>query len=153
MTSVNCIRIAGAEHSEFCFKTGTLLNIRVRLGYQDSLTNAAPTDGVWIDISGVTLAGKTRNNGAESTTGTSHALAINTWYRAKIAVNNDATLITYILYSAAGVVLWTNTLAANIPTAAGRETGHGVVMYVAAAVARTFDVDMMIATRAGYITR
>ncbi len=154
LTAVNCILIAGAEHSEFCFRTGAVqLNVRVRLGFQDSLSAALPTDGVYIDVSGVTLTGKTRNNGAGSTTGTSHALAANTWYRAKIAVKNDATLVTYILYSAAGVVLWTNTLAANIPTAAGRETGHGIVMYVAANVARTFDVDMMIATRAGYITR
>ena len=153
MTAINCILIAGAEHSEFCFKTGTLINIRVRLGFQDSLTTIAPTDGIWINISGVTLTGKTRSNGAESTTGTNYALAINTWYRGKIAVNSDATLITFVLYNENNVILWTNTLAANIPTAAGRETGHGIVMWMAANVTRTFDVDMMIATRAGYITR
>lgn len=157
MTAVNCFLIAGAEHSEFCFKTGaSLLNIRVRLGFQDSLTSAAPTDGVWIDITGATLTGKTSSNGALSTTGTNYGLAVNTWYRGKIAVNSDATEVVFLLYTdVAGeqTVVWTDTLAANIPTAAGRETGHGVVVTVAANVARFFDADMMIATRAGYIER
>jgi len=231
MTATNCILIAGAEHSEFCFKTGpSLLNVQVRLGYQDSLINVAPTDGVWIDISGVTLTGKTRNNGAESTTGTNYALAINTWYRGKIAVlanqaltlllagytncvagdvgkqvqvageefglldsydnvtriwrvstgrliptglaititggtgagtadGNSVTTIKevefslYTLVAGEQTIVWTDTLSTNIPMTAGRETGHGIVMYTGGVAARYFDLDMMIATRAGYITR
>jgi len=228
LTATNCILIAGAEHSEFCFQVSSILpNIRVRLGYQDSLTATLPTDGVYIDISDTTLAGKTRNNGAGSTTGSDYAISNNTWYRGKIAVianqaltllvggyvncvggdvgkqvqvdgeefglldsydnptrvwkvstgklipdgstititdgtgegiaDGDSVLVVkeveFILYSEAGQVLWTDSLATNIPTAAGRETGHGVVMYVAADVERTIDLDMMIATRAGYVTR
>jgi len=231
MTAINCILIAGAEHSEFCFKTGaSLVNFRARLGYQDSLTAAAPTDGVFIDITGATLTGKTYNNTANSTTGTNYGLAVDTWYRGKIAVlaNQALTLllagytncvagdvgkqvqvageefglldsydnvtriwrvstgrliptgsaititggtgagtssvdsvttiknVTFALYTlVAGeqTIVWTNTLTTNIPMTAGRETGHGVVMWVAANIMRTFDLDMMIATRAGYITR
>jgi len=155
MTSTSCILIAGAEHSEFCFKTpASLTAVRIRLGYQDSLTDAAPTDGVFIDIAATVLAGKTYNNTANSTTGTNYVIAVNTWYRGKIAVNSDATEIVFILYSAVGVVLWTDTLAANIPTVAGRELGHGAVAWVGNDSSRDLiSLDMMIATRAGYIIR
>jgi len=231
MTATNCILIAGAEHSEFCFKTGAIIaGAYIRLGFQDSNTATAPTDGAWIDISGATLTGKTKNNGAGSTTGTNYALAASTWYRGKIAVLanqlltiavggyvncvagdvgkqvqvdgeefglldsydnptrvwrvstgrlipagsaititagtgagtstvNSVTTVKEVLFAlytlVAGeqTIVWTDSLTTNIPIATGRETGHGVVMYVATSVARYFDLDMMIATRAGYITR
>jgi len=155
VTFGDCILIAGAEHSEFCFKTpANLTNVRVRLGYQDLFTNAAPTDGVFIDVSGTTLEGKTYSNTNTSTTGTDYTIVVDTWYRAKIAVNGDATEVIFILYSAAGTQLWSDTLAANIPTAAGRQTGHGVVAWTeAAAVQDLIYLDMMIAIRAGSITR
>jgi len=155
MTAVDCIRIAGAEHSEFIFQTPpNFANVYSRLGFQDSITTGVVRDGVYVSLIANVLAGQTRNNLAASTTGTSYNMAVSTWYRAKIAVNSNATLVTFVLYSAAGVVLWTNTLAANIPTAAGRETGHGFVTWVSIAAVRVLLVlDMMIATRAGYITR
>jgi len=59
----------------------------------------------------------------------------------------------YTLVAGEQTIVWTDSLTTNIPIAAGRETGHGVVMHVATSVARYFDLDMMIATRAGYITR
>ena len=131
--------------------------ILIRLGFQDSLTSTAPTDGVWINIAATILSGKTRDNGSESTTGTTYTLSASTWYRAKIAVNSDATEVMFILYNAAGQQLWDNNgtpLTTNIPTASGRETGHGVVAWVGANLERALiNLDMMIATRAGYITR
>jgi len=232
MTALDCFRIGGAEHSEFCFKTpANFAGVVVRLGYQDSATSADPTDGVFIHIGGIELAGKTYNNTANSTTGTNYDLAINTWYRGKIAVlanqaltlllagytncvagdvgkqvqvagvefglldsyNNvtrvwrvstgrlipDGSAITITGGTGAGdadgnsvitikeiefslyadvageqTIVWTDTLATNIPTAAGRETGHGVVAWVGSNDVRNLiDMDMMIATRAGYIER
>jgi hypothetical protein len=73
------------------------------------------------------IVGKTANNSARSTTGTSYTLVTNTWYRLRIEVNSDATLVTFSLFSEAGALLWSDTLNSNIPTAAGRETGHGIV--------------------------
>ena len=156
MTAVDCIRIAGAEHSEFIFQTPpNFTNVYTRLGFQDVITSGAVTDGVYISLIANVLAGQTRNNTASSTTGTNYTLAVSTWYRAKIAVNSDATGVSFWLYSSAGVILWTDTLAANIPTAAGRELGHGFVTWVGVGSASKvlIVIDMMIATRAGYITR
>ena len=68
------------------------------------------------------LVGKTSNNSARSTTATSYALAINTWYKLTITMNADATVATFAVHSEAGALLWTDTLNTNIPTAAGRET-------------------------------
>ena len=229
LTAINSFMLGGAEHSEFCFKTGINLNdVRVRLGYQDSINDAAPTDGTWIDMNDGTLTGKTRKAGALSTTGTNYALAATTWYRGKIAVlanqlltllvagyvncvagdvgkqvqvagvefglldsynnvthiwrvstgrliptgsaititggtgegtadGNSVTTIKEIEFSVytdvAGeqTIVWTDTLATNIPIAV---TGHGVVAWIDAASGQALiDLDMMIATRAGYITR
>jgi len=154
MTATNCIKMGGAEHSEFCFQTGpNVTSCLIRLGYQDSNSATTPVDGVWIDIAATVLKGRTSNNSVRSTTGTTYApLIVSTWYRAKIAVNSDATEVVFTLYNEAGAQLWSDTLAANIPT--GRATGHGMVAHVGANVVRTLiDLDMMIATRAGYITR
>ncbi len=150
MTATDCIIIAGQEYSEFCFRPNSLLNARMRLGYQDSLTATLPTDGVFIYIEGTDLMGYTRDTGSGSTTGTGYTISTGTWYRGTIEMNSDATLVTFTLYNAAGSQLWSDTLAANIPAGA---LGHGVVMYVGASVARSIDIDMMLATYAGELTR
>lgn len=154
MTATNCLLIAGEEHTEFVFKTFYNTITTIRLGFQDSLTSTAPTDGIWINIANATLTGKTRSNGTESTTGTSYPLSNTTWYRAKFAVSDDATLVTFILYSEAGTQLWSQTLATNIPSGANRQVGHGVVAYASASPPEGIPfgliwLDMMIATRAG----
>jgi hypothetical protein len=115
--------IAGYEEFEICFKLVTSTGAIIRMGYGDSLLAAEHTDGVWIDIAGTTLSGKCKNNAGPTTTGTTYTLSTGTWYRALLAVNAAATLVTFTLYNAAGTSLWTNTVNANIPTAAGRELG------------------------------
>jgi hypothetical protein len=54
-------------------------------------------------------------------------MALNTWYTGIIEVNAAGTLVTFSLVNDAETVLWTDTVNANIPTAAGRETGFGVI--------------------------
>jgi len=155
LTHYTPIIIAGREHSEFVFKTpASLSNVYGRFGFQNSKIVTLPTNGIYINMVGTTLTGKTRKVNAESTTGTSYALSVNTWYRAKISVNDDVDLVTFSLYEMVvgeQVVRWTNTLATNIPTGA---LGHGVVMYSSGTdeVVLTY-LDMMVASQAGYITR
>jgi hypothetical protein len=98
----------------------------------DTTTSADATDGVYIEMTQVggvdgTIVGKTAATGVRSSTGTSFVLVTGTWYKAVISLNAAANLATFQLYSAAGALLWTDTLAANIPTAAGQETSHGLV--------------------------
>ena len=55
---------------------------------------------------------------------------------AKILVNATATSVSFFLYSGTGsTLLWSDTLATNIPTTAGQATGCGSVAYKLAQVA------------------
>lgn len=132
------ILIAGGERATFVFQLiNTNAAILSRFGFMDVFNNAAPVDGIWLDVNNITLTGKTSNNTVTSTTASSYAaLATGTWYRGEIEVNDDATLVTFYLYDCATqALLWSDTLAANIPTAAGRETGHAACAYRTTAVA------------------
>lgn len=146
MSYASPILISGLERTELIFQLQTTSALVLRFGFGDNFNNAAaPTDGIWIDIAGATLSGKTRNNGVESTTGTTYASATATWYRAYIVVNADASRVDFYLYnSTTGLQLWTDNLTTNIPKVAGRELSHGMQAYkTSAGVVALVDVDFM----------
>jgi len=130
-TDTTAFRIGGGEVFEIIFQhlvaSGT--NTTLRFGYLDTTSSSDATDGVYFEIpaNSLNIVGKTANNSARSTTSTSYTLTINTWYRAKLVVNSNATRVDFYLYDDAGNLLWTDYLTTNIPTASGRETGAGVV--------------------------
>jgi hypothetical protein len=129
-TDPTAFLLAGGEMTEAVFKSVNQTNVVVRVGFMDSFTNTAVQDGAYINIAGTTLNGMTRNAAAASTTLTSYTIVDETWYRARVILNDDATLVTFYLFDGAtGALLWSDTLDTNIPTAAGRETGHGVTAY------------------------
>lgn len=140
----NNLILGGKEQADFVFKTSPAWGNRpIKLGFQDSITIAPPTDGAYLNFtSGRYLNGVTRKAGVQSTTGTGHNTSANTWYRGRIIVNEDATLVTFLLYTAAGQQLWTDTLATNIPTA---PTGFGVVAYYTLADEGTVIITMDLA--------
>jgi hypothetical protein len=124
--------VTGSEESESYIQPRVLAGSTIRLGLIDTITNADCTNGVYLEMTTVggvpgTLVGKTAAAGARSTTASSYVLTSNTWYHTKIVINAAASLVTFTLYSEAGAVLWTDTLNANIPTAAGQETGIGTM--------------------------
>jgi hypothetical protein len=126
------LRIAGNEQTDTILMPGVLAGSTIRIGFLDNNTSADATDGCYIEMAQVagvdgTIVGKTAAGGVRSTTATSFLLVTNTWYRLRIRVNAAANLITFTCFSEAGAVLWTDTLNANIPTAAGQETGQGIV--------------------------
>jgi len=125
--------IAGGEEAIFIFQPKNLTNVSGYFGYHDSQTNAEPTDGVYLRLTGTTLSGKCRSNTTESVTGTTYTVSVNTWYKMKLAVNAAATLVTFTLYSEAGAVLWTDTVATNIPTGAGRQCTPNILVVNSAA--------------------
>ncbi len=123
--------LSGSEHFSFVFKQARFTDVVHLAGFVDMITAVPPVDGVFfsVDASG-NLTGKTSNNSSVSTTGTSYALSLGTWYRGEIYLNADATKANFYLFDCAtGAQLWTDELSANIPTAAGRETGAGWVIY------------------------
>lgn len=129
--STNSILLSGGEKSTLVFKTaatqgsGTSGILR-RFGFHDSVDHTAPVDGVYCKMADDTgkhyLTGHTANNSTTSTTSTKYELASNTWYRLVVELNNDATQVTFTLYSDTEEILWSDVLSSNIPTT--RETGH-----------------------------
>jgi hypothetical protein len=139
---VNYLLLAGTEETSIIFRPQTLAGTTIRLGLQDRVTASDITDGAYIEMAQVggvdgVIVGKTANNSTRSSTGTSYTLVTNTWYRLHILVNQDATRVDFYLYSEAGALLWTDNLTTNIPTAAGRETGCGVVAFNSGTTALT----------------
>jgi hypothetical protein len=124
-------RIAGGEVFEIIFqhRVAAGANTTLRFGFHDSVTYADAVDGVYFEVPSGSLAcsGKTSSNSTRSSTGSSYTLTVNTWYRAKLVVNADATRVDFYLYNEAGSQLWTDYLTANIPTSSGRGTGAGFV--------------------------
>lgn len=128
-TDIKSILLNGGEKTTVIFKTAPVLTtVTTYMGFHDSVSEAAPTDGVYSKISNVTLTGQTINNTTGSTTGSSFTVSADTWYRLVIEINADATLATFVLYADdSDTVLWTDTLATNIPKTGGREVGHTII--------------------------
>lgn len=127
-TNTAQIRLAGGEQVDCIFYMDLLSGSQFRVGFFDSATVAAPTDAVMIEIDGNGVAtGKNYANGVTSSTPTTGQLAQATWYRARVKLNAAATEATFTIYNMAGQVVWTATLATNIPTGASRETGAGFI--------------------------
>jgi hypothetical protein len=125
------VLLAGTETSDFILRPQTLAGTTIRAGFHDCTTSVDAVDGAYLEIAQVggvdgTVVGKCASNSVRSTTASSYLLTTNTWYRLRIAVDATAALVTFTLLSEAGITLWTDTLSTNIPTAAGRETGHGI---------------------------
>jgi hypothetical protein len=131
LVSSTAFLLAGGETTDLAFQLHTIAGTTLFFGYHDKIGGGGIVDGVYIQVSQVggvdgTAQGLCTSNGASSTTASSTVLAVDTWYRARVTLNADATLATFAIYSEAGALIWSDTLAANIPTAAGRETGHGI---------------------------
>lgn len=126
--------IGGGETFEAIFQpVGVRVGQTAKMGWSDSAVAATlPVDGIFFNISAngaaITLRGNTSANSVRSGTATTFTPTTATWYRGTIIVNPAATLITYTIYNDAGVQEWTDTVATNIPTAAGRDTSPCLIV-------------------------
>lgn len=127
-TNTAQIRLAGGERFESIFLLDTLVNNTFRTGFMDTTTVADAVDGCYLEILATGVAtGKTANNSVRSNTATTTTLVVATWYHLVIQLSSDASSVTFMIYDDSGVVIWTDSLTTNIPTAAGRELGAGFV--------------------------
>lgn len=128
MTDIISFLIGGGENTEFVFRIIDLTTLTVRMGFHDTLASTDAVDGCYIEIPSTGAAvGKTSNNSTRTTSATIATLSINTWYRARIEVNDAASSVTFTIFDGNGNQLGTQTNSANIPTGAGRNCGHGFV--------------------------
>ena len=100
----------------------------LRAGFRDNTTSTDVVDGAYIEVSTSGVAtGKTASNSTRSSTSTTYTLTAGTWYTFDVDVVSTA-LVRYSIRDDSDNVLWTDTLAANIPSVSGRETGAGVIV-------------------------
>lgn len=143
-SDITAFIMGGGEFSEFIFRPVNLTNTTARMGFIDTGTSTAPTDGVFFEAAGATLVGICRNNNTQTATSTLATLTANTWYRGVIAVNYNATSVWFGVYDESGTLLGSGTVTTNIPTAAGRETGHGVIFTNSGTTAQAlYQIDYM----------
>ena len=142
-TEVTQFLIAGGENLQFIFKAldaSALNNTWIRMGFQDSVAIGLPADGAYLNITGMgstkTLGGVCRSNSAQTGTSSTYTISTNTWYHGTVIVNASATNVTFRLQNAAGSILWEDYCVTNIPTGAGRYTGHGVACFLGGITAR-----------------
>jgi hypothetical protein len=123
--------IDGGEQFECVFepRVASNTNTTIRMGFLDSLASTDETDGVYFELPAGSLAivGKTANGSTRSTSATIATLVVNTWYKVKLVVNTDATLVTFYVYGDDGTLLGSQSLNTNIPTTATHETGNGII--------------------------
>ncbi len=143
-SSTNSFLIAGGETTELIFRVVDATNLTLRFGFTDTTSYLAPTDAVEMLISGTTLSGETYAGGITTSTTSTYTITPATWYKAKIQVSSDASGVAFTLYDVNGYVLWYDAVTTNIPTAAGQETTHGVVVTESAGAAQSLvDLDYM----------
>lgn len=129
MTEPSDIRISGGEIFDFVFSTrASFSGLMMRAGLIDTNSAADAIDGAYFELGATgAIVGKTSSNSVRSTTAPIATLAVDTFYHLRLTVNAGATLVTFEVFSDAGTLLGSQTLATNIPTAPGRETGCGFV--------------------------
>lgn len=144
-TDITTFRLGGGEVTEFVFRVIDLTTLTARFGFIDTGTSADCVDGAYLELlSTGALTGKTSNNSTRTTSASLGTLSINTWYRVRIVVNKAATAVDFYLFDDAGNQLGTAQITTNIPTAAGRETGHGYIATKSGTVAQAcIEVDFM----------
>lgn len=128
-TDVAPIRLKGDEVFVATIAPINFAITTMRCGFLDGTSSTDMVDGVYFEYTTTgALVLKTATNNTRTTSATITTLSLNTWYKLKIIVNSNATSVLGEVYDASGVFIASTTITTNIPTAAGRETGAGVVV-------------------------
>jgi hypothetical protein len=128
-TDVLAYRLAAGDVFAATAYLDTLANTTLRVGYHDSITSADAVDGVYIEVTPTTgvASCKASANSVRTTSATTATLTAATWYRFVIVVEST-TLARCIIVNDSSVDVLNTTVATNIPSTAGRETGAGLVV-------------------------
>ena len=131
LTDIEGTRIGGGEVFDGVINVPALAETTVRLGFLDTTTADDAVDGCYFEIHAASgeVIGKCASNAMRTSTAGSYPLSAGNWYSYRITIDEDAILATFEIFTSDGVPLWqsNNTVGSNLPTAAGRETGVGVI--------------------------
>lgn len=127
-TRTSAFKIEGGEATEFVFqpKVSGNTDTTIRMGFLNGNSANDATEGAYFELpaGSMNIVGKTAHNSVWTTSSTIATLTVDTWYRAKLVVNSDATSITFNIYNDSGTLLGSQSIATNMPTFS---TGHGVI--------------------------
>lgn len=137
--------IGGGEKTVHVAKHIGDANTIARFGFLDSYSVASPVDGVYFYAAGPVVDGRTMSNTAGSVTGTTYTLTAGLWYRFESELNISGTVVTYRIYlCSTGALVWSDSLATNIPTGAGRQCGNAFNAFnTAGGVADLWHLDLI----------
>lgn len=126
-TDQQVILLGGGEVYEAVVNPTVFTATTLRAGFTDSQNSTAPVDGVYFEVSATgVLSGIGMNNSVSTVAATTLTLTAGTWYRFRITINST-TLATFQVFDDSGTELLNTTITTNIPTAAGRMTGAGII--------------------------
>ena len=124
------MQVAGGEKATMVFRLlSARSTITARFGYIDTLNQLSPTDGVWLELAGGQIRGRTANSASLLATATNGTCTVNRWYTCVLEVNADASATTFRLYEEDGPLQWSDTISGGLPTSNGRETGIGLTAH------------------------
>jgi hypothetical protein len=130
-TDATAFLLGGGECFEVIFqpRVSGNANTTIRMGFLDTTSSTDATDGAYFELpaGSLDIVGKTANNGTRTTSSAIATLTVNTWYRARLEVNSNATQVNFYVFNDSGTQLGSQSITTNIPTAVGRETGAGVI--------------------------
>jgi hypothetical protein len=102
----------------------------IEAGFSDASTAADPTDGCWFKSTNLVVTGYCKNNAGPTATGSTYTLTSGTTYTGILRMNEDATSANFTIFDEAGTTsLWSDTVAANIPTTTARAFGTRIAAW------------------------
>ncbi len=105
--------------------------VTVRIGFHNTVSVTAPTDGAYFEIVGGIAKGACSSGGGNSYTVNTYALALSTWYTVKVEIQSGSAV--FKIFDTSGVELFNESLSSNIPTNA---VGWGAVATESSTTAR-----------------
>ena len=86
------------------------------IGFHDSAGTGNPTNGAYFYINGSNVVtGKCASNNNQTPTASTFTLTLSSWYRFNILVDGTGSVVTFTISDMSGGMLWSDTVATNIP--------------------------------------
>jgi hypothetical protein len=127
------VLLAGGEFTGMIFRADSLQDATIFFGWHDAYDENAPTDGVYFRVLDSVCKGFTSSNGTKDSTivvsevPASYKLTPGAFYELYCRVNVAHDSAFFLINNGTtGENLWTNHVATQIPTVAGRVIGNGL---------------------------
>lgn len=130
---------SGSDNFEAIVRLSANTGVVLRLGLQDTFTNADNTDGYYFEFDPATSANwryVTANNSTRTKTSSSTAVSAATWYRLKIVVNSANSSVEFFVNGSS-----IGTTSTNLP-ASGRTFGISAILANDGVSTTSVDLDL-----------